>query len=341
MTVYIADIASYQHGLNLASLHPDCVGVEVKCTQGAAYVNADYAGWLAQAKADSLIMVAYHYVTGDSPTSQAANLKAHIGDASLPVMLDTEAGSGNLPHVMDVADAMSAVGLRPKLLYLPNFYWSQIGSPDLHGPLSSRGMLLVSAHYPSSAAGSPKGLYPGDSSPLWDAYGGVAPTMLQFTDAAVEGGQKVDMNAYRGTAAQLATALGSAVPTPAPSDAPPTLREMSSGPWVQVLQRSLMLAGLNPGAVDGVFGAATLAAVESFQTAHGLVRDGVVGNHTWGAMETRVRAVQGAMNTHGVYVAVDGIAGALTAAAVVAFQRAHGLVTDGIVGPVTSHALGM
>lgn len=341
MTVFVADIASYQHGLNLASLHPDCVGVEVKCTEGASYVNPDYAGWLAQAKADSLIMVAYHYVNGDAPTAQAANLKAHIGDASVPVMLDTEAGSGNLPHVMEVADAMSAVGLRPKLLYLPNFYWAQIGSPDLHAPLSARGLLLVSAHYPSSATGSPKGLYPGDSSPLWAAYGGVEPTMLQFTDAAVEGGQKVDMNAYRGTAAQLASALGAPVDTPPPASDRPVLRDGSSGTWVQILQRSLMLAGLNPGTVDGVFGARTLTAVGAFQGAHHLTVDGIVGNATWGALTARVRAVQGALNTHGTYVAVDGVAGPMTAAAVVAFQRSRGLVTDGIVGARTSAALGL
>ena len=36
---------------------------------------------------------------------------------------------------------------------------------------------------------------------------------------------------------------------------------------------------------------------------------------------------------------VDGDAGKLTKAAVVAFQKAHGLVADGIAGPLTRLAL--
>jgi hypothetical protein len=342
MTVFVADIASYQHGLNVASLRPDCVGVQIKCTEGASYVNPDYAGWLAQAKAAGLLTVAYHYVNGDDPTAQAANLAAHIGDKSLPVMLDTEKGSGNLPHVLDVCDAMDAAGLRPKLIYLPQFYWSQIGSPDLRAPLASRGLMLVSAHYPSTAPGSPAGLYPGDSSPLWNGYGGAVVSMLQFTDAAVEGGQQVDMNAYRGTAAALAAALGAPVQdAPPPAYSWPQQREWSAGPWAGILQRALMLAGLNPGAVDTMFGPSTLAAVLAFQRAHGLAVDGVVGKYTWAALASRVEAVQRALNRHGAHLAVDGEAGSLTAAAVTDFQRANHLAVDGICGPLTSHALGI
>lgn len=342
MTVYIADIASYQHGLNMADLRPDCVGVEIKCTEGASYVNPDYAGWLAQAKAAGLITVAYHYVNGDEPAAQAARLAAHIGDKSLPVMLDAEARSGNLPHVMDVSDAMESVGLRPRLLYLPQFYWKQIGSPDLRAPLASRGLLLVSAHYPSTASGSPKGLYPGDESPAWDGYGGAAVTMLQFTDAAVEGGQKVDMNAYRGTAGALADALGAPLaPPPPPAYSWPQLREWAVGPWVATLQRALMLAGQNPGVVDAAFGTRTLAAVLAFQRAHGLANDGVVGKYTWNALATRVKAVQAALDRHGAHLVVDGEAGALTAAALADFQRAHRLAVDGICGQLTAAALGL
>jgi len=53
-----------------------------------------------------------------------------------------------------------------------------------------------------------------------------------------------------------------------------------------------------------------------------------------------VRALQRALRAHGYGVALDGKYGRITAAAVRAFQRAHGgLVVDGIVGPATRSAL--
>jgi len=55
-----------------------------------------------------------------------------------------------------------------------------------------------------------------------------------------------------------------------------------------------------------------------------------------------VRVVQRALREHGYALEVDGKYGRITAAAVRAFQRAHGgLVADGIVGPATRSALGL
>lgn len=48
-----------------------------------------------------------------------------------------------------------------------------------------------------------------------------------------------------------------------------------------------------------------------------------------------VRWAQNRLNAHGIKVAVDGDFGAATGAAVVKFQRMHGLVGDGIIGPGT------
>ena len=64
----------------------------------------------------------------------------------------------------------------------------------------------------------------------------------------------------------------------------PTLKLYSKGEWVTVLQAMLNAenkAGLE---VDGDFGVFTYAAVNKFQTAHGLERDGIVGPLTWGEL---------------------------------------------------------
>ena len=65
----------------------------------------------------------------------------------------------------------------------------------------------------------------------------------------------------------------------------PTLQLYSKGEWVKVLQAMLNAenkAGLE---VDGEFGVFTYSAVNKFQTAHGLERDGIVGPLTWGELK--------------------------------------------------------
>jgi peptidoglycan L-alanyl-D-glutamate endopeptidase CwlK len=62
------------------------------------------------------------------------------------------------------------------------------------------------------------------------------------------------------------------------------LREGSSGPGVLRLQTSLRAAGFSPGALDGSFGAATLAALLSFQKSENLYPDGIAGAETLAAL---------------------------------------------------------
>lgn len=53
-----------------------------------------------------------------------------------------------------------------------------------------------------------------------------------------------------------------------------------------------------------------------------------------------VSVLQSKLNAHGQHVTVDGDFGPATKAAVEAFQKDHGLVQDGVVGPLTWKALG-
>lgn len=145
------------------------------------------------------------------------------------------------------------------------------------------------------------------------------------------------------------------------------LRRGSRGEEVRMLQEALNALGFNCGAVDGIFGPKTEAAVKAFQRQYGLTVDGIVGPQTWGKIiellgsktstgqsVTRrstststpllklgsrgedVKRLQMALNKLGFNCgAVDGIFGPKTQAAVKAFQKKYGLKVDGIVGPQT------
>lgn len=59
-----------------------------------------------------------------------------------------------------------------------------------------------------------------------------------------------------------------------------TLKAGDRGALVALLQLALERAGQMPGALDGIFGAQTAAAVRAFQAANALVPDGIAGAQT-------------------------------------------------------------
>ena len=209
MTIFGCDISGYEQGLDLARLN-DAPFVLAKTTEGTYYTDADYDGWRRQAEAARKLFCWYHFLSGEDAHAQAAHTLAHVGDPTLPGMLDVElegAFRPTLAQVLAYVDAAHAAGLNLRLAYLPHWYWQQMGSPDLT-PLADRGIRLVSSEYPGGS-GSAASLYPGDGAAGWQPYGNVTPLLYQFTDAAADGGMTVDMNAYRGAVQQLAAELGS------------------------------------------------------------------------------------------------------------------------------------
>jgi cell wall-associated NlpC family hydrolase len=131
------------------------------------------------------------------------------------------------------------------------------------------------------------------------------------------------------------------------------LKRGSTGPMVRALQARL--GGIS---VDGIFGPQTERAVKAFQRANGIAADGYVGPLTTRALgdlqsgttraasvSANVRIAMDASLARAMQaklgVAVDGVVGPQTIAAVRAFQAKNGLEVDGVPGPITLRALGL
>lgn len=148
-----------------------------------------------------------------------------------------------------------------------------------------------------------------------------------------------------------------------------TLQNGSRGDGVRWVQWQLNnVCGADCGKIDGIFGSGTAAAVRTVQKSAGIAVDGIVGKDTRAALKAPipgegtqkcpyaepsvnvlrgstgegVKWVQWQLGRLGYAVGkLDGIFGVNTDKAVRAFQRAAGLVADGIVGADTRKALGV
>jgi len=159
--------------------------------------------------------------------------------------------------------------------------------------------------------------------------------------------------------------VSSEQPAPEPpleSEWCPQLTLGSRGSAVREVQQLLRDRGFNVGSVDGVFGARTRVAVVNFQRSRNLNATGVVDSATWQALGRQcqtpgvsacptirygdrgsaVRFLQSLLQrlnfAHGP---IDGVFGADTRAAVLAFQTNRNIPRTGVVDQATWNALGV
>jgi len=107
------------------------------------------------------------------------------------------------------------------------------------------------------------------------------------------------------SSAAIALILLSLLFVPIRGYAAPVLRMGSWGQSVVTLQKYLMEIGYDPGPIDGIFGFLTQAAVLRFQSAAGLVDDGIVGPLTWGALERTREAFRATGPLRGKTIVID------------------------------------
>lgn len=178
--------------------------------------DLELAAWWAKVKdyGPEALLGAYWVLYPGTPASRADAFLARL-DAVCPgwrqrdgfiLQVDCEKWSndpGTMPGVADIKAFCDRLTDRTDLVYRPVVY-----APEWTYGERLKGLgypLWASSYVPGAGTGS--ALYAkagGDDSPRWAAYSARIPVILQFSSSATVAGQATcDVNAYRGTLAQL------------------------------------------------------------------------------------------------------------------------------------------
>ncbi|GHF85796.1 GH25 family lysozyme [Streptomyces thermodiastaticus] len=330
----------------------------IKATEGADVQDPWFSRDLRGARQAGLPHGPYHFYGRTPAADQARNflttVKAagYTGKAAgeLPPVLDLEETGGKCPANFSTAGVRtflntvtSQLGVKPIVYTTKAFVDACMGGDGsvFAGHVMWQPRYKSGSNEPAPVPGAVQGWK------IWQyAENGSVP--------GIPSNGHVDLNVFRGSLAELRRLAhlsgnggGTAPSTQAPVTGAPVLKTNSRGTDVVTAQLLLNAAGARLDA-DGVYGPKTVAAVKSFQSAHGLDADGMVGPKTWGALIVTLKqgargpavtALQHQLNDSGAQLRTDGIFGSGTAAAVRSFQSTKGLQADGIAGPRTWSAL--
>lgn len=229
MTIFTTDVSHHDWDRRSANMDWPAVkasGIDVMCAKlseggpGVGYQWADPRGavMISSAKRAKLTLTGgYHCLAAGKIQAQVTWFEQLLASAGANwAMLDVEpfpelVQAGVKPRWSDVETFLDLWGQPGLAVYLPRWAWDQLGQPSLM-PLKDAGAVLVSSNYGPNQALAPAPLYTvrgGDGGPGWQQYGGVAPAIWQYGSRAKVPGcsGSTDVNAYRGTVAQLAALL--------------------------------------------------------------------------------------------------------------------------------------
>jgi hypothetical protein len=170
----------------------------------------------------------------------------------------------------------------------PDDWWASVGLDDAAGGAPGRGDRLPD----ESAPGAYRVRFELPFSPRTRLLGaiGIAMLVLLVGGLALAGVFSGSKKAAPPPTTPTTTAGTTTAQKPPATAILPTvtLKPGDTGTQVKRLQRALGRLGYAPGAVDGSYGPATVKAVESFQQAEGLTKDGVVGPKTLAALRQKL-----------------------------------------------------
>lgn len=242
-TIYGIDISEHNDGLSCVRAKQEGIDFAIIRLCDGTHVDRVFHSHLADAEQAGMLVSTYWYLRAPSEGTTIAQQVDVIdrqmgGRRDLPVWIDVESIDERFPpgdprHYLlrgeDVWEAKRELerrGYRVPGVYSGAWYWEHMpgGEPSMQG----LGALWCSNYGDNNGVGAPRALYVsegGDRHPGWDyPLGDRKPDLLQYgSRGTVAGRPNVDINAYRGTKAEL-RALLSGKPA---QDEEPTEEEMN------------------------------------------------------------------------------------------------------------------
>jgi len=201
------DVSEHQDGMSLAQAKREGMEYAIIRTTDGTYRDRTYRSHLDDAEGAGMLTAAYHYLRNPSEgTTVAQQVQASLavmGDAKRPVWIDVETDAGlHVDHIRECKRLFEAAGVRVPGVYSYVPYWENKvapSEPDSH----EFGKFWVAA-YNSNPYGAPSAIYPGNGNRQWDyPLGNRKPSIWQFGSNARVAGFNVDVNAFRGSRAEL------------------------------------------------------------------------------------------------------------------------------------------
>lgn len=238
-TIFGIDISEHNNGLSCVQAKQSGVEFAIIRLCDGTYVDPVFHSHLEDAEQAGLLVATYWYLRAPSEGTTIAQQVDVVdrqmgGRRDLPVWIDVESIDERFPpgdprHYLlrgeDVWEAKRELerrGYRVPGVYSGAWYWEHMpgGEPSMQG----LGALWCSNYGDNNGVGQPRALYAsegGDHHPGWDyPLGDRKPDLLQFgSRGTVAGHPNVDINAYRGSKAQLqALFTGKPAPNEEPSE---------------------------------------------------------------------------------------------------------------------------
>lgn len=222
MVLFGLDISHHQGDRPQLWFHQArAAGIEfciMKATEGNGFVDRRFSANVEKARNAGMLIAAYHYQRSNVSAASQVNFIRSVVPRDCAVIPDVEANSGGADLTWEIVRLLLDNNYKVPFTYFPRWYWQNIGRPSLAGLPP-----LWASRYPDNVHGSIQDEWDDVRPHFWEGYGGLPVELLQFTSSGrVAGYAPLDINAFRGTRADLArrftgTTGGGGTPPSAPT----------------------------------------------------------------------------------------------------------------------------